>query len=757
MRKLFNYIIGLVSLAVMTACAPEKLTASFQSGEGMLKLSFTLEDPNSRVVNESVINTSEIEIDRVDIFFYKKNEDSYTYLFQANNVTPSEMSPNNTDGHKHYECTAQITIPSGVEFNGDTYKIYVVANSNVATDNLTDKLVSPHTNVENLKALSFKSSIETLINGETRFIMDGEKDVTINNKNEVSDEIVLTRVAAKIVLDLSVYAELEASDKIYTPIFKDASEKSLIKVSFHNGVKTVNYQTPEVFNTEQWIGDAGTKEDNLNLYPIAIDPFYTYPVEWEMSNENEPYLMLEIPWGLSDGDEKDYETYYYRIPVNRKFMNADNTKLCLERNNMYKISINIGVLGSTDPNAPAMINNAKYSIMDWGLIPINTEIRDYKYLVVDQKEISIYNVADAQITFASSNDVTARIDSIAYYNYAEATTRRINIDNQGRKRVRTGDTYSNFTNTNNKDQNLYTHYLLADDETTTKAQTVEITKNAGMVDFSHTILTDTYVPHDIYITIKHVDDNTGKYEEKVKITQYPPIYIVGAKSNGYVFVNEQTSNDAGYRSSVTNDKNNNIGSVRGYNALSDAGDANNNKNQYNIHVTVAPSDYYLIGDPRVSEPEKIANIYELNETGSMYRPSRNDAVNIIAPIFKIASSYGKTTSVSYNEAKERCASYQENGYPAGRWRIPTQAEFEFIIQRSYNNDIPSLFDDGYYVADGKVYDGNNFVNSNSENYVRCVYDVWYWGNENTGQVAGQNANYQLTNAVWGDTGSVIVK
>ena len=764
MRKLFNYIIGLVSLAVMTACAPEKLTASFQSGEGMLKLSFTLEDPNSRVVNESVINTSEIEIDRVDIFFYKKNEDSYTYLFQANNVTPSEMSPNNTDGHKHYECTAQITIPSGVEFNGDTYKIYVVANSNVATDNLTDKLVSPHTNVENLKALSFKSSIETLINGETRFIMDGEKDVTINNKNEVSDEIVLTRVAAKIVLDLSVYAELEASDKIYTPIFKDASEKSLIKVSFHNGVKTVNYQTPEVFNTEQWIGDAGTKEDNLNLYPIAIDPFYTYPVEWEMSNENEPYLMLEIPWGLSDGDEKDYETYYYRIPVNRKFMNADNTKLCLERNNMYKISINIGVLGSTDPNAPAMINNAKYSIMDWGLIPINTEIRDYKYLVVDQKEISIYNVADAQITFASSNDVTARIDSIAYYNYAEATTRRINIDNQGRKRVRTGDTYSNFTNTNNKDQNLYTHYLLADDETTTKAQTVEITKNAGMVDFSHTILTDTYVPHDIYITIKHVDDNTGKYEEKVKITQYPPIYIVGQRSlAGSVFVNKQKATASGSGqyglNEVEDDDNHDIGSVQGYNTVDGSG-TNNNQNQYTVYVTISPNTATMIGDPRRSEGSALSGINELTN----YQQTKVDANTIISPAYKIASSYGKTTTVTYENAVRRCASYQENGYPAGRWRIPTKTEIEFVVNRSTGGDIPTLFDGGYWASNGQYYSTTNgwkgtdgSITSNDEHYVRCVYDVWYWGNENTGQVAGQNANYQLTNAVWGDTGSVIVK
>ena len=429
MKTILNYILGFVSLAVMTACAPEELTTTFQSGEGTLQLSFTLDNPDSRVVAEDVINSSEIEIDRVDIFFYKKVNDAYTYIFRVNGVTPSAMTQNNTKGHNHFECTAQITIPTGVTFNGETYKIYVVANSGVATDGLSSKLTNPSsTDVEDLKALSFASALETVINGNTRFIMDGEKDVTISNKNEVSDEIVLTRAAAKIVFDLSVYADLKASNnKTYTPILKDGDENSLIKVSFNNGVKTVNYQTPQVFNTAKWEGDAGTAENNL--YPIAIDPFYTYPVEWEMSNENEPYLMLEIPWSSEEvGGSTDYQTYYYRIPVNRKFMNADNTKLCLKRNNMYRISINIGVLGSTDPNAPAIINNAQYSIMDWGLIPIGTEIRDYKYLVVDQQEISIYNIADAQITFASSNDVTVRIDSVAYYNYAQATTRRINID-----------------------------------------------------------------------------------------------------------------------------------------------------------------------------------------------------------------------------------------------------------------------------------------------------------------------------------------
>ena len=133
-------------------------------------------------------------------------------------------------------------------------------------------------------------------------------------------------------------------------------------------------------------------------------------------------------------------------------------------------------------------------------------------------------------------------------------------------------------------------------------------------------------------------------------------------------------------------------------------------------------------------------------------------MNIIAPIFKIASSYGKTTSISYDRAKERCASYQENGYPAGRWRIPTKAEFEFIIQRSYQDDIPSLFDEDYWVADKTYYNGSSFVSSNGKQYVRCVYDVWYWGDENEGQMANTYvSDYQLNNPVWGDTGSVIEK
>ena len=178
---------------------------------------------------------------------------------------------------------------------------------------------------------------------------------------------------------------------------------------------------------------------------------------------------------------------------------------------------------------------------------------------------------------------------------------------------------------------------------------------------------------------------------------------------------------------------------------------NKNKNQYNVYITALPSSNYLIGDPRSTTGSSLSGINELTN----YRPTRTDAVNVIAPIFKIASSYGKTTQMSYEQAVKRCASYQENGYPAGRWRVPTPAEIEFMQQRALNGDIPSLFNGlstnesyrAYWAGDGTVYwpgynddgepfgpaagfyaPGNNNMSKDTHS-VRCVYDVWYWGDD----------------------------
>lgn len=135
----------------------------------------------------------------------------------------------------------------------------------------------------------------------------------------------------------------------------------------------------------------------------------------------------------------------------------------------------------------------------------------------------------------------------------------------------------------------------------------------------------------------------------------------------------------------------------------------------------------------------LQNYYPTNPTGTD---------NMIAPEILIASSYGKTTYRSYYNAEisleraaMRCALYQEDGYPAGRWRLPTFAEVKFIMSLSTQGQIPSLFNmttptdnEGYWCANGRVILDNNVVKlknppGDDPTAPRCVYDLWYWGDK----------------------------
>ena len=750
-RTILHIATAVMMLAIFTACESEDLRTTFGGGNAQsIKLLLNAQgDEITRAVSRSDGNNAygEDTIATADVFFYTA-DGTLLYDVAKENVTLSAPDANGV-------VTATVPMPSDNTDLTQAAKVYVMGNRQATDGQVADTNKSEAA----LRALKFTTDLAAVPTAATTFAMDGTGDITVTG-NEISGTVELVRNAAKITLTVNLPDTLIADRKTYKP------QTDNITVTFNEGVKTFGVES-DAFDVEQ---RAGTT-DNGNT-PVTFAPFYSYPTTWKTGDDNEPYFTLHVPWGETnaDGSVTTYKTYHYRVPINKTHFENDGKTLALNRNHWYQVSVNVGVLGTPEASDEVELT-ANYEVKPWGNLPIGADLLDFKYLVVDQREISIYNVADAQITFASSNDVTVTIDSIAYYNYAQATTRRINIDNQRRKRVRTGNSYSNFTNTNNKDQNQYTDYQLADDNTTTKAQTVAIAKDAGVVDFSHTILADTYVPHDIYITIKHTDDTTGEYEEKVKITQYPPIYIVGQRSlAGSVFVNKQKatasgSGQSGYND-VEDDDDHDIGSVQGYNTVDGSG-TNNNQNQYTVYVTISPNTTTMIGDPRKSEGSALSGIDELTN----YQQTKVDANTIISPAYKIASSYGKTTEVTYENAVRRCASYQENGYPAGRWRIPTKAEIEFVVNRSTGGDIPTLFNGGYWASNGQYYnttDGwqgtDGSITSTNTHYVRCVYDVWYWGNENTGNyynangtLVTNNPNYQLTNAVWGDTGSVIVK
>jgi hypothetical protein len=259
--------------------------------------------------------------------------------------------------------------------------------------------------------------------------------------------------------------------------------------------------------------------------------------------------------------------------------------------------------------------------------------------------------------------------------------------------------------------------------------------------------------------------NEEGFSETIVIEQYPPIYITGEKST--VYNTGPTRNQwgsvivYGYRSrygntshrEISDDQNGRLGSVQYFNNVNGSG-TNNNQNQYTVYVGSLAEGFitgdgrnYAIGDPRVplADAAAPAGLHNYNTSGllNQYRKTRtgDEVSDVIAPAYKVASSYGKTLPTNYAQAEKRCAAYQENGYPAGRWRVPTEAEILFIVNRSEAGVFPTLFDGRYWASSGRYYNSatRQFGNSTSE-AVRCVYDVWYWGDEK-GDFDGGGVDY----------------
>ena len=308
------------------------------------------------------------------------------------------------------------------------------------------------------------------------------------------------------------------------------------------------------------------------------------------------------------------------------------------------------------------------------------------------------------------------------------------------------------------------------------------------------------------------DDTSGLFEETAYITQYPGMYIevdhnYGNEipkenwTNPYVFVN-------GNSRASTNPYFANI------EKLTDHNGANNNPNMYIIHTTQLSGDemQYVIGDPRTRYynnelisykvtntwlgPIRVRDIignltdtvtnqktveawagdnmggragsynnislataYVLETKGNgilryYYPTDETEGVGskeqFIAPIFRVASSYGKAIIGSKEEMRRRCATYQEAGRPAGRWRLPTKAEIKYVARLSADSKIPALFGAtgtggyGYYWsaqgglwvdADHRVIDNVTDGDPAYRGYnlfaARCVYDEWYWAEINS--------------------------
>lgn len=740
MKRYITFVLVAMSLVGLVACSNDNGIAA-PDGEAQVALRF---ESSSMTRADEVAGINDLNENLI------KTIDCYFYPAEATENMPAvwhQQFTFGTDGAgiNSSATVTDILMPSG-EMNeifgqGTTGKIYAIANYAGGSALPTS---GTNTSVANLKEMVVTTAwldTSSKFQKQPSFVMDSDMVEITKSDNTISGTVPLFRTAAKVELTITGVAAsaTDAEKNVWIPNIS-VDENGVVtgaNVTMYNArTKARVGGAVQAFEdgTHPELEDYGFSKSTVAgaLYK-QTNPFYTYPHAWT-SSEQEAYLLLVVNWKKQS--DNSTANCYYEIPIGL----ADNTEIL--RNHIYQIGINVGTLGSFVKEDPVLLTPS-YMVVDWGTGDISAKIKGQRYLVVDKKKIEIFNQTSGFVGYNSSHDVEIIIDKIEYDNYREDNTRYVLLNASGKSY--TTDTNSTpATNLNDSnDTHVYADYSAT---LNTTARTVTV---------NHSLTNKLmYVPHKIYVTIRHKDNN--QFSEQIEFIQYPPIYIIAKpnskpNSNGGVFVNNGSSTNSNY------------GGVHGLTGN------NKNPNMYVINVTALSASYDgRIGDPRSATiNNQLSNgnttwSYDENpnflyaESGvtrrglTYYYPSANNTQDIIAPQFRNASSYGVTEAVGWQEAQNRCATYQEDGYPAGRWRIPTEAEIKFIASLSADHFIPRLFGSSdtsntyYWTGSGTLFasaDKKIVAHDRQTTYVRCVYDEWYWGSE------------QLTNKTtftWGD-------
>lgn len=675
---------------------------------GTVRLTLSGNKMISRATDPGVGDLNENKISNADLFFFEVGKTDRAYIFHTANLTIDAETGE-----------AVVNIPAGaLDIEGTMrYDIYAIANASFTEQQLSGKTLNQ------LKQLP-ATELEELV--QASFVMDGILTNAALMENANSGTIDLERAASKVSLEITVADEVVVGEgetaTRYTPILLlEDGKTSAMTISMYKRVKNglVNGAV-----TPQYLG---TDPRTIGQGESAHVPFYSYPADWSRNDENEAYLSLKIQWH----NERTGTTlpYTYRVPVN------DDTKNLL-RNNHYKIKLDVAILGSLEEETEVVLE-PEYAIENWSEEAIETNMKKYQYLWVKDKKVVMNNVPTIDIEYASSSAISSanfRIISVQRYSP---------LDKNGRNNNNIPESLIDIINHG-------VSFIVNTNGTFTVKHEIDPVKK------------NNYRPW--YITFE-ITNGDGLTSGPITVIQNPAIYAVGnfnKKGNLNRFVNGDASgrwsdaniyyvydDDATFNGGNWNKNGYRLGSVVDISNVNDY-TTNRNKNQYKIYVTVLDrNDDSCIGDPRTEKPEMLSGLKLTNYHPTKYPARLGTATStdkIIAPSFLIASSWGITQPVEYEEAKRRCAAYQENGYPAGRWRIPTEVEIKFVQKLSNDGYIPALFDGKYWASSGNAIKSAN--TSQTSTYVRCVYDIWFWGDEPMYKEGSDTE--VITHFVWGD-------
>ena len=770
------YIVCAICVACLCGCdTSERFGGGSREGEMVLRLSLGSltrsgeQSSDTRADDTAFVELNENKVSSLEVFLYDSTATDTTDAVYATRVE-------NLDKSGSFDIT--LTVPNDVietlfPRNTTTCKVYVIANYETGrTENLELTSVAElksmpleaafnETKDVDLTASNAKYGTVTSVKPQEHFVMDSDMETVTKVDKDLTGTVYLTRAASKITLRTTIAQELVVNNKTWVPMLND------LTLSYHNVANkgfVDNNSDDDTNNTfamptgddvyadidgvqmSSIFSDSGVVQPEYGSEVegasdwITVDhivPFYSYSSRWDDGDDNEAYITLTIPWMVRGDDGEllsETLTYYsYFVPINMNDMK-------LVRNKHYRINLRVGVLGDIEIE---QVNdtNFSYEIIDWVGQNIEAGLQKPLYLVVESNYVELYNVTSISVAFEASGDV---------------------VFNSGRTSIPYNNSYSDVTSSTIKGwvRTTVNGKTYISEGCVNKAYSLTIAD--GKVTFTHemdNVLTEDkndlfdFLPQTVVVRI-YLKDNKNIYQD-ITFVQYPAMYVNTYKGNNsanvanYITVNG--NNSWGNRSTVG-------GQIVYWTGLGGKTVTGQNPDIYEVTVSSfdATTSEYIIADPR-GEPVDFTLFKGYNNgNGSSapdyavqpdqrgvnqllgYRPALmgENAENLIAPKFIIASFLSTCTLADTylyieDSAYYRCAAYQEMGYPAGRWRIPTAAELKLIGQMCAKGMLPSIFTDmqNYPSSTGNYKyskDGTFTPTNDPATSVRCVYDTWYW-------------------------------
>ena len=755
-------IIASVFAALLSAasCQRESVNEA-PDGEG-LSLTFTCSDIDTKADKPGTGNENLIKT--LDVFLFPETDGKFLHHWR--------FTPEIEDS---FTCFIQAAVIANAN-----YKVYSIANY---PGSETDFVIGGENATQaELQALALSesshrtfttasgSSVNPAANEDLCLVMTGlAENITVHvvpGQTLVGKaEVDLKRLPSKVTMDFYLKDEVVYTKGDITETWTPLSDGNNIRVYLCGAASDALVGGRDA---DSPIFDYLPNMDNTSITgktdfatAFSSTSFYTYPESWAYGATNEPYIKLIVPWKLSRNTagiiQESQKEFYYKV------MLPTNT---FESNNWYHLVLDVTQLGG-DAEDDAVNVPCGYQVLDWRtMTEITSAMAPGYYLdvnVPDLENIRFYgNTVDIPYFASGPVEIKSRVKEWDDY---------------------TTGIHENATNTSdvaNSSEGNYIHI-------------------SNVLNYDFTSTNYDVSPYKYTIVLKLKSDNSGLYDKTLVVTQYPPLYITNtdtsndddSKSNMYV--NGYYTNSGSERAwdSVGPTTTGTIGSshyshyLGSVNSNSDAmdGTSNVNPNIYSVTTTIlkftplvdGAEIQTVLGDPRAAATNEYSGILTGTISGDdlvNYRPTADNTQNVISPKFISASSYGKTYAVSYEGARKRCAAYQEYGYPAGRWRLPTQAEILFLQKLNTDGKIPTLFNpsttNGYWAAGQLLYlkgsggedrflDMTGATNSasgetvrtniggtNYNGYVRCVYDTWYWGDLHSATTSGTWLGYKTS-------------